>query len=151
MNTSITKWIQANPIQTFVLLSLWLFALSFLATKLETELKLSNSTGVGQATNSTKPTEKLDDLLRRLSRNGLHNVIRLGDSASYPEGENYIPDYTKELLELGFIREYTADEYTEESKRTGKISFGHKTTDLGKRAQARLFEILEGAVAEQAH
>lgn len=147
MNTSITKWIQVNPIKTFVFLSLWLFALNFIAMKLETELKLSNSTNVGKITNSTKPTEKLDELLRQLSRNGLHDVIRLGDSASYPESANYIPEHTKELLKLGIIREYTTDEYTEESKRTGKISFGHKTTDLGKRAQARLFEILEGAVA----
>lgn len=88
----------------------------------------------------------MDKLLRRLSRSGIHEVIRLGDSVSYQENAGTFSDNTKELIELGFIREYTAAEYAETKARNEKISFGFKTTDLGKQAQTKLFEKLEFSI-----
>ncbi|MBC3875486.1 hypothetical protein [Undibacterium flavidum] len=146
MDNVFSAWIRSHPIKFLVVLSCWIFALDFLALKLHSESKSNSSNMQILHKETTNSESELDKLLRRLTRSGIHEVIRLGDSVSYQESAGSFSDNTKELTELGFIREYTAAEYADAKAKNEKISFGFKTTDLGRQAQAKLFEKLEFAV-----
>jgi hypothetical protein len=147
MYSRISDWIKQNPWKAFFSASFWAIFLNISAS-LFYDLSSKNFLQPNQTIERKKITsEEFAYVLGRISSEGVKKVLKLGDRTTFQGSFDVYLKETEELRDLGILVELSQEEMKIEGASDGKIVYGVKTTDFGKRFQSHLISTVENFAA----
>lgn len=143
MYSRISDWIKLNPWKAFFSASIWAIFLNISASFMY-EVSSKNFSQ-RQNNDQTKQgvSQDIATALKKISNEGIRKVLKLGESTTFQDNYTLYINETKELRDLGILIELSQEEMNRYGTSDGKITYGVKTTDFGKRVQAHLFLTVE--------
>jgi len=143
MYSRISDWIKQNPWKAFFSASIWAIFLNISASLIydassKTFFQPNQTIGTKKFV-----SEEFADVLGKISSEGIKKVLKLGDRTTFQSNYDIYLSETKELRDLGILAELTQEEMKIEGTSAGKIVYGVKTTDFGKRFQTHLISTIE--------
>lgn len=147
MYNRISDWVKQNPWKAFLSASFWAVFLNISASLIyDVSSKTISNHNHTVGTNKFS-SEEFATVLGKISSEGIKKVLKLGDRTTFQSHYDIYQTETKELRDLGILVELSQEEMKLEGAPNGKIVYGVKTTDFGKRLQTHLISMIENVAA----